>query len=66
MVNRVANLDLNRIVLNHGPLATDFEHLARRNTAKSRAMLVEAGRVAEARGLDDTLLGRLVVGLGLE
>ena len=34
------HLDLNRIDLNPGPVATYFEHLAHENTTKSRAILV--------------------------
>jgi hypothetical protein len=51
---------------NSGPLATYFEHLTHKNTAKSRPILIEADRVAEAVGRDDTLLDLLLVGLGLE
>jgi hypothetical protein len=60
IVNRLANLDLN-----HGPLSTFFQHLAH-ETAKSRAILVEADQVADAVGLDDSVLDGLLVGLGLE
>jgi hypothetical protein len=49
-----------------GPLATFFEHLAQENTAKSRAMLVEAEESVDTLGLDDDLLDGLLVGLGLE
>jgi len=56
-MNCLANLDLN-----DGPIATYFEHLAHGNTAKSRAILVEADQIADSFGLDDTLL----VKLGLE
>jgi hypothetical protein len=52
--------------LNSGPIATYFQHLAHEDTAKSRAILVEADRVADEMGLDDELLDELVVGLGLE
>jgi hypothetical protein len=37
--------------------------LADENTAKSRAMLVEADRVAEAMGLNEELIDGLVVEL---
>jgi hypothetical protein len=43
--------DISHLDLNHGPLATFFEHLARENTAKSRAILVIADQVADALGL---------------
>jgi hypothetical protein len=66
IVNRLAALDLNRIDLNSGPLANYVEYLAHENTAKSRAILVEADQVADALGLDDTLLDALSVGLKLE
>ena len=61
IVNRLAHLDLN-----HGPIATYFEHLAHENTAKSRAILVKADQVADALGLDDELLDGLLAKLGLE
>jgi hypothetical protein len=66
IVNRLVQLDPNRIDLNNGPLAHFFEHLAQKNTAKSRAILVEVDQVADAMGLDDELLDGLLVGLGLE
>jgi hypothetical protein len=58
IANRLSHPDLN-----HRPIAKYFEHLAPENTAKSRAMLVEADRVADELGLDDELLDSLVVGL---
>jgi hypothetical protein len=66
IVNRLAHVDLNRIDLNHGPLAVYFEHLAHENTAKSRAIFVEADRIADSLNLDDTLLDGLLVGLNLK
>jgi hypothetical protein len=60
ILNRLAHLDLNRIDLNHGPLAKFFEHLAHENTARSRAILVKADRVADALGLDEELLDGLL------
>jgi hypothetical protein len=52
--------------LNSGPLATYFEHLSQKDTAKSRAILVEADQVGDALGLDEGLLDGLLVKLGLE
>ncbi|MBI3837060.1 MAG: hypothetical protein HY288_03895 [Planctomycetia bacterium] len=66
IVNRLTHLDLNRIDLNSGPIVKYLEHLARDNTAKSRAILVKADPVAEPLNLDDTLLDSLLVKLGLE
>jgi hypothetical protein len=43
-----------------------FEHLAHENTAKSRAILVEARQEADALGLDKELFDEFVVGSGLE
>jgi hypothetical protein len=43
-----------------------FEHLARENTPKSRAILVKADQIADSLRLDDELLDGLLVGLGLE
>ncbi|HEV3137741.1 MAG TPA: hypothetical protein VGZ26_07545, partial [Pirellulales bacterium] len=60
LVNRLGNVDLNR-----GRLAAFFEHLAREDTAKSRAILVKADNIADALHLDDTLLDSLLVKLGL-
>jgi hypothetical protein len=53
------------IDLNQGPVATFFELLAHENSAKSRAILVEADLIADAL-LDDDVLDGLLVGLGLE
>jgi hypothetical protein len=61
IANRLANPDLN-----HGPLATYFEHLGHENTAKSRTILVEADRVEDAMGLDYELIDGLLAGLKLE
>jgi hypothetical protein len=66
IANRLAHLDLNKIDLNHGPLANYFEHLAHENTAKSRAIVVKADQIADSLNPDDTLLDGLLVGLGLE
>jgi hypothetical protein len=52
--------------LNHGPLATYFEHLAHEDTAKSRAILVEGDQVPDALGLDEKVLDALLAKLGLE
>jgi hypothetical protein len=49
-------VDLNNIDLNRGPLTTYFEHLAHENTAKPRAILVEADRIADSMG-DEVLDG---------
>jgi hypothetical protein len=61
IIHRLSHLDLN-----HGPIAKYFEHLAHENTAKSRAILVKADRVADALHLDDALLNSLLVRLKLE
>jgi hypothetical protein len=61
LVNRLSHLDLNS-----GRVATFFEHLAQEDTAKSRAILVKADKIADALNLDDTLLDSLLVKLGLE
>jgi hypothetical protein len=52
--------------LNSDPVAKFFEHLAQADTAKSRAILVKADRIADSLGLDDELLVGLLVGLGVE
>ena len=61
IVNRLSRVDLN-----NGPVATYLEHLAEDDTAKSRAILVAADRVADALDLDDTLLDSLLAGMGLD
>jgi hypothetical protein len=48
------------------PVATFFEHLAHENTAKSRARLVEAERVADVLGLDHEVIDAPLIDLGLE
>jgi hypothetical protein len=58
IANRLAHLDLN-----HGPLATYFQHLAHSATPKAKAILVRADQVADAVGLDDEGIGGLVVRL---
>jgi hypothetical protein len=55
IVNRLAHLDVI-----HGPIVKYFQHLAHENTAKSKAILVKADRVAEALNLDDELLDGLL------
>ena len=64
IVNRLAHLDLNSIDLNHGPIATYFEHLAHEDTPKSRAILVKADQVAEL-GAGRYAAGFAVGGIGL-
>jgi hypothetical protein len=49
-----------------GPIATYFEHRAHENTAKSRAILVKADEVVDSLGLDDELVDRSLVKLGLQ
>jgi hypothetical protein len=65
IVNRLEHLDLNSIDLNSGPIANYFQHLAHEGTTKSKAILVKADQVADAVGLDDELLDRLLVHLKL-
>ena len=55
------NLDLNS-----GPIARFFTHLAEINTPTSRAILVAADQIADALGLDDSLLDSLLADLGSE
>jgi hypothetical protein len=43
-----------------------FEYLAKEDTAKSRAIVVEGDQVADMMGLDEDVLDGLLVGLGLE
>jgi len=59
--NRLAHPDLN-----HGPLATYFQHRSHQATPKAKAILVEADQVADAVNLNDTLLDSLLVRFGLE
>jgi hypothetical protein len=61
IANRHAHLDLN-----HGPIAKYFQHLAHDGTPKSWGILVKADEVADALGLDDTLLDSLLGHLRLE
>ncbi|MBI3837817.1 MAG: glycoside hydrolase family 25 protein [Planctomycetia bacterium] len=63
IVNRLEHLDLNRVDLNHGPIAKYFEHLGHEGTPKTKAILVKADKVADALNLDDTLLDSLLAGL---
>jgi hypothetical protein len=58
ILNRLSHVDLNS-----GPVAKYLDHLADEGTARSNAILVEADQVADALGLDDELLGGLLVGL---
>ena len=60
ILNRLQHVDLNS-----GPVAKYLEHLADEGTARSKAILVVADRVADALKLDDTLLDSLLVRLGL-
>jgi len=60
-VHRLGQLDSN-----HELLAKSFKHLAHENTAKAKAILVEADALAAALHLEDALLDSLPVGLGLE
>jgi hypothetical protein len=66
IANRLARLDLNRIDLNHGPIAKYFQHLAHEGPAKAMAILVKADQISDSLGRDDTLLDSLLVKLGLE
>ena len=61
LANRLSNVDMNS-----DRLAAFLEHLALEDTAKSRAILVKADRVADVVGLNDELLDGLLVGLRLE
>jgi hypothetical protein len=65
VVTRFAHLDLSRIDLNRGPVAKYFQHLAQEATPKSKAILVEADRAADASNLDDELLDGILAGLGV-
>jgi hypothetical protein len=65
LLNRLANLDLNSIDWNDGPVAKSCQHLAHENTAKSRAISVTVDRVADVLGWDDELLDSLLVKMGL-
>ncbi len=58
IVNRLEHLDLN-----HGPIATPLAHLVHEDAPKSRGNFVQLDPVADAVGLDDELLDRLVRGL---
>jgi len=61
LVNRLESIDLNS-----GIAATFFHRLAEQNTPGTRKLLVKADEVADALGLDDTLLDSLLADLGLE
>src|SRR5262249_27805982 len=61
LTSRLSSLDLNS-----GPIARFFTHLAQINTPTSRAILVAADQIADALGLDDSLLDSLLEDLGLE
>ena len=61
LVNRLENLDLNS-----GAPARLFQYLHDANTPRSRALLVKFDAVADALGLDDTLLDLLLADLGLD
>jgi hypothetical protein len=61
LVNRLESIDLNS-----GLAAGFFHRLAEQNTPRSRELLVKADQVADALGLDDTLLDNLLADLGLE
>jgi hypothetical protein len=63
IANRLVNLGLNSIDLNHGPRAACFEHLAHESTAKAKRILTEADQLVETLGLDDELLDELLAGL---
>ncbi len=51
---------LAKVDLNSGPVANLFRHLAEADTPRSRAILAGADRIADALGLDDTLLDSLI------
>ena len=57
---------LENVNLNSGVAATIFEALAVADTKLTRSILVEADKVADQLGLDDTLLDSILVDLGLE
>ena len=61
LVNRLESIDLNS-----GIAATIFHRLAEQNTPAARKLLVKADEVADALGLDDTLLDSLLAELHLE
>ena len=57
IIDRLAQLNLNQ-----GPLANYFQHPAHEGTPKAKAILVEAGQVADALGLDDEVIDGLMTG----
>ena len=57
---------LKHVNLNTGAAATIFEALAAADTRLTRSILVEADKIADELGLDDTLLDTLLGDLGLE
>ena len=58
--------ELKNVNLNSGAAATIFEALAAADTKLTRSILVEADKVADELGLDDSLLDSILVDLGLE
>jgi hypothetical protein len=60
--SRQSNLDCQSAcsLLNHGPLAKYFEHLAHEGTEKAKSILGEADEIADELGLDDGLLDELI------
>jgi hypothetical protein len=66
VINRLNGVDLSSIDLNSGKIANFLEHLAEQDTPRARSLLVKADQVADALGLDDTLLDSILSDLGLE
>jgi hypothetical protein len=58
--------ELKHVNLNTGVAATIFEALAKADTKLTRSILVEADKIADELGLDDSLLDSLLGDLGLE
>jgi hypothetical protein len=57
---------LSHVNLKSGPVARYLEHLAEEDTAKAKAILLNADQVADALNLDDELLDALLAGLDLK
>ncbi len=58
--------EFKKVDLNSGAAATIFEALAAADAKLTRSILVEADKIADELGLDDTLLDSIMVELGLE
>jgi hypothetical protein len=61
VANRLGHVDVN-----HGPLASYFEHLAQEKTAKAKSILDKADKVAAALGLEDHVLASILARLELD